>query len=220
MEDCTRDCKLTKETKGKPYLRLSEDGQTLYLTGEIPLGSTEIAQMLDDGADVPEPMRSINHERSQKIKFLVMNSGGGNAATGQKLMDWVEKKGLGLKVIVPDGAICGSACAEIFRCADNRVANKSAILMYHPSYLDGDNSPRAIEYNKKANEKRQSSSCAKKGDETEAGRKVTAALREGKETCYQASELGGSGGFLQIEGNGSYSSQAPPPSSSTRTTGP
>jgi len=202
-ELCQRNCDLLEKHKGKDLLRFSENGDTLYITGLIESHSSEMFLFEGEGQGQSAEQWAAIQEKMRKVRFIVLNSPGGDIETAQPLLDWVEKKGSSIKVIIPHGGICASACAEIFRCAQNRVADKSALLMFHPGFLEdpGNSNSVATEKLRKYNEGFESRSCPSKAAKSPGGREITEALKQGKETCYYPEELSASKDFLELEGD-------------------
>lgn len=218
-EMCRRNCDLlSKKKNGEGSLKLSSDKQTLYVNGKIDSNFLdELTHMLrDDPEMLSDELRKRNRETSEKIRFLVLNSPGGDSVYGERLAKWVEQKGANLKVIVPEGGICGSACANIFRCAQNRVANKSALIMFHPTYMEGELGEHEQNRIRADNARSENSPCALNAAKTQVGKTIRRRVMRGEESCYTAAELSGSNNdFLEVEGDGTGNSQASLPAGSS-----
>lgn len=202
--------KLTKK-EVQPF-KISDDGRTLYLNGDMDsFGSQFKKEFLDDLMFSNSQIEDMK-KRSNQIQFLVINSPGGRTDVMDGIVQWVKEKGSALKVIVPENGICASACAEIFRCAKNRVANESAYLMFHGASYDKptDATHRDVRRgNRKAsreNLKSERSDCAEAARNTRAGVKISEGTLMGQDVCFQAPALAKQPGeeqaFLEVERSG------------------
>ncbi len=172
-----------------PAVSQSQGGETIYLNGKI------------DAAMASEFKKKVR-ALGPKVKFLVINSPGGNVGAGEEIADWVFERGPNLKVSVPYNGICASMCTHIMQCADQTSADQSALFMHHPASLTPEGRSGLEQVLKKgplanlaasvieglATNSLNNNKCAK-SYQSEGARKTAAATQRGLEICFSAAKI-------------------------------
>jgi hypothetical protein len=106
----------------------SNDTRVLSMSGSIVLGDF---------------YRLTDFEKSHRtFGGGILNSEGGNVFEAERLAEVIH--GEGGVVIVPDGAVCASACFLLFAAGRNRVAGPTALIGVHSVSVSGDETPAAL----------------------------------------------------------------------------
>lgn len=164
-------------------------GETLYLNGKI------------DAAMATEFKRKVR-ALGTKVKFIVINSPGGNVGAGQEIADWIFERGPNLTVAVPYNGICASMCTHLLACAGNTSADQSALFMHHPAAMNAQGKAdleRTLNKGPLANlagdilaglvtNSLNNNKCAK-AYQSEGARRTTAATTKGLEICFSAAKV-------------------------------
>ncbi len=167
----------------------SKDGETVYLNGKITF---EMA------AEFKQKVSALG----SKVKYLVINSPGGNVGAGQEIADWVFERGSNLTVSVPPNGICASMCTHILACAGNTSADQSALFMYHPAAMNSEGKAGLEALLKKGpmadmagdilaglvTRSLNKNKCAREY-QSQGARRLTAATSNGLEVCFSASAI-------------------------------
>lgn len=181
-------------------INLSSDGATLSINGEIN------AAMAARFAAIPESQKT-------KIKFVVLNSPGGQVISADPIAKWVSSRFNSIKVVVPSDGICASACTTIYKCAWNRTAAPDAYLLFHPVSMNqegksqlkqkwgagiGDFVGDAIA--NAATQENENDECSK-ADQSSGTKTISKEVLKGKEFCYSAVDLNKNfPNYLEVEG--------------------
>ncbi len=167
----------------------SSEGTTLYLNGEIT------PQM---AAEFKRKVAVLG----KKIKFVMINSPGGNVAAGLEIADWIFERHNQIKVGVPYGGICASMCTHLLACADDTTADDSVLFMHHPAALSpegkaqvrrmlGNGSLAALTeqiVSGMSTSLLNNNKCAE-AYQSQGARKAAAATTKGLEICFPASKI-------------------------------
>ena len=125
-------CAMNFELEGIPGWN---DAYILLMSGPITLGD------LDRLADYikAQPQNSI-------FVAFVLNSEGGNVSEAESLAEAIRDISLHqlAHVVVPDGAVCASACFLLFAAGTSRIAGPTALIGVHSVSVRGDETPGAL----------------------------------------------------------------------------
>lgn len=168
-------------------IQVSSNGETLYVSGTIT-------------SAMASAFNALTSSQKSKIKFVVLNSPGGQVVSADPIAKWVHSRHNAIKVVVPNEGICASACTTIFRCAWNRSANANSYLLFHPASMNEDGKSALRQKWGRLGDfvgdamaagvtvSGENDECAK-SDQSSGSQTISKEVLKGREFCHRADEL-------------------------------
>jgi hypothetical protein len=104
----------------------------------VPVAGSDVAALLLQGRIVPgDAARLAQALRGGKFSAVLLNSPGGSVLEARDMARAI--RALRVPVVVPDRAVCASACFMLFAAGRDRVAEPGAMIGVHSASVSGGN---------------------------------------------------------------------------------